>query len=184
MNCKQCGQEINEKAVVCTNCGCKIKKPFYKKWWVWVIVGIVVIAIASSGENNTTTSTGNDTTSPVTNTETTQNAPEEIVYEAVDLQTMFDELDSNAMKAENTYKKKNIEFKCKIKSFDSSGSYICVEPKDADEWNFSSAMCYIKNDDQKEFLINKNVGDIINIKGKVKSVGEIMGYSIDINEVQ
>lgn len=175
MICKKCGNEVDKKAVVCTGCGCKIKKPIYKKWWFWAVIAIVAIAIGASGGSNETT---------VTNNEPAQNQAEEIVYESVDLQTMFDELDSNAMKAEANYKKKNVEFECKIKSFDSDGSYISVEPVGASEWNFVSAMCYIKNDTQKEFLIQKNVGDIITIKGEVKSIGEVLGYSIDINEVQ
>lgn len=45
-------------------------------------------------------------------------------------------------------------------------------------------MCYIKNDNHKNFLLEKNKGDIITIRGKVKSVGEVLGYQIDINEVQ
>ncbi len=175
MNCKKCGNEVDKKAVICTNCGCKIKKPIFKKWWFWVVIAIVVIAIGASGRSDEMT---------VTNNGSTQNQAEEIVYEVVDLQTMFDELDANAMKAEASYQKKNVEFECKIKSFDSNGSYISVEPVGASEWNFVSAMCYIKNDTQKEFLIQKSVGDIITIKGKVKSIGEVLGYSIDINEVQ
>lgn len=175
MNCKKCGQEVDKKAVVCPNCGCKIKKPIYKKWWLWAIVVVVAIIIGTSG--------GGDGTTTVSNTDTSSNVAEEVTYEVVDLQTMFDELDANAMKAENNYQKKNIEFECKIKSFDSDGSYISVEPVGADEWNFSSAMCYIKNDTQKNFLIEKNVGDTITIKGKVKSIGEVLGYSIDIAEV-
>ena len=171
MNCKNCGQEIDKKAVVCTGCGCKIKKPFYKKWWFWLIV-VVIIGImgSSSGGRDTSTSTENKKT-------------EVIVYETVDLQTMFDELDGNAMKAENAYQDKHIEFQCKIANFDSDGNYIGVEPVNASEWNFTTAMCYIKDDEQKNFLIEKNVGDKITIKGKVKEVGEILGYSIDIKEV-
>ena len=176
MNCKKCGQEVDKKAVVCPGCGCKIKKPIYKKWWLWVIVVVVAILIGTSG--------GSDDSTTVSNTSSESNAQEEITYEAVDLQTMFDELDENAMKAESNYQKKNIEFECKIKNFDSDGSYISVEPVGADEWNFSSAMCYIKNDEQKNFLVEKSVGDKITIKGKVKSIGEVMGYSIDIAEVQ
>lgn len=174
MNCKKCGQEIDKKAVVCTGCGCKIKKSIYKKWWFWVLIFVVAIIIISSSGNNETTN--NDTTS-------VQNQAEDVVYEVVDLQTMFDELDSNAMKAENSYKDKYVEFECKIKSFDSDGKYVSVEPKDASEWNFSYAMCYIKNEAQKEFLLQKNVGDAISIKGKIKSIGEVMGYSLDIKEV-
>ena len=175
MNCRKCGNEIDKKAVICTNCGSKIRRPFYKKWWLWVIVAVVIIAVGTSG--------GNSGPVPVNNTNSVSNTTEEITFEIVDLQKMFDELDENAMKAENSYQNKYIEFECKIKSFDSDGSYITVEPVGASEWNFSSAMCYIKNETQKSFLIEKNVGDIIRIKGKVKSIGEVLGYSIDINEV-
>ena len=174
MYCKKCGQEVDKKAVVCTGCGCKIKKPIYKKWWIWAIVIIVVTVIGTSGNSD-----NKETSSIRTSSET-----EEIVYESVDLQTMFDDLSNNAMKAESQYEKKYIEFKCKISNFDSDGSYIGVEPVTASEWNFTTAMCYIKNDSQKEFLVEKNVGDIITIKGQIKSIGEVMGYSIDIKEVQ
>jgi hypothetical protein len=159
---------------VCTGCGCKIKKPIYKKWWFWSIVVIIIAIIGAASGNDETASTSTDTASQKV---------EEIVYEVVDLQTMFDELDKNAMKAEQAYQKKYVEFECKIKNFDSDGSYIGVEPVNASEWNFTTAMCYIKNDTQKGFLIEKNVGDSITIKGKVKSIGEVFGYSIDINEV-
>ncbi len=174
MKCKKCGQEVDKKAVVCTACGCKIKKPIYKKWWFWILI-IVVIAIVggTSGDNETPTSTST----------TTQKEAEEIAYEVVDLQTMFDALDSNAMKAEKEYQKKYVEFTCEIKSFDSDGGYISVVPLGASEWNFTTAMCYIKNDTQEEFLIEKNVGDTVTIRGRVKSIGEVLGYTIDINEV-
>lgn len=174
MKCKKCGQEVDKKAVICTACGCKIKKPIYKKWWFWVLI-VVIIAIVggSSGDNETSTNT----------TDKTSKTEDQIVYEIVDLQTMFDDLRGNAMKAETKYQKKYVEFECEINSFDSDGSYISVEPVGAGEWNFTTAMCYIKNDSQKEFLVEKNVGDTITIKGRVKSIGEVMGYSIDINEV-
>ena len=175
MKCKNCGQEIDKKAVVCTACGCKVKKPFYKKWWVWTIVVIIVISIGAS--------TGNDGQKTASKNEIPTTEEEVISYEQVSLQTMFDDLSANALKAENTYKNKTIEFKCKISSFDSSGAYIGVEPENAPEFNLSTALCYIKDDTQKEFLIQKNVGDVINIKGKVKSVGEVLGYSINIDEV-
>lgn len=175
MNCKKCGHEVDKKAVICTECGCKIKKPIFKKWWFWVLIVAVVIAIANSSNNNES-APENDTT-PVSN------QTEEIIYEVVDLQTMFDELKSNAMKAENNYQNKFVEFKCKIKSFDSDGAYVSVEPTNASEWNFDSATCHIKDETQKEFLLQKNVGDEINIKGKIISIGEVLGYSLDIKEV-
>ena len=97
---------------------------------------------------------------------------------------MFESLKNNALKAETEYQNKYVEITGKICNFDSDGKYISVEPTNADEWNFDSVMCYIKNDNHKNFLLEKNKGDIITIRGKVKSIGEVLGYQIDINEVQ
>lgn len=172
MTCKNCKGTVDKKAVVCVHCGCKIKKPIYKKWWLWVIIVIIGIAAAGGGENAT----------DVVETPTEVNG--EIAYEIVDLGVMIDDLKNNAMKAEELYQNKYVEFSAKIKNFDSDGKYISVEPKNADTWNFDTAMCYIKNDDQKSFLLEKNIGDIVTIKGKVKSIGEVLGYSIDIAEIE
>lgn len=177
MNCKKCGQEIDKKAVICVNCGCKVKKPIYKKWWFWVIL-IFVVIIASSATSGTS-----EETAGVSDSVDSSVSQQDISYEVVELQTMFDELDANAMKAEDKYQGKYVEFKCKISNFDSDGSYISVEPINASEWSLRSAMCYVKNDTQKDFLLDKNVDDEITIKGKIKSIGEILGYAIDIKEV-
>jgi len=158
----------------------KVKKPIYKKWWFWLVVVIVIIAIVSgtsggSGDNNTD---NNTTTTSAVETEP------KITYEKTDLQDMFDALDANALKAEKTYQDKYVEIEGKIKNFDSDGSYISVEPANADEWNFSSAMCYIKNDAQLDFLLEKSVGDKVTIQGQITSIGEVLGYSIDIDSVK
>ena len=179
MNCKKCGNEVDKKAVVCPNCGCKIKKPFYKKWWFFGILVVLVVAVATSGND------GNTDVNPSESLEkSTDSVQETITYEVVDLAVMFEDLKGNAMKAENNYQDKNIEITAKIKNFDSDGKYVGVEPTIADEWNFEFAMCYIKNEEQKSFFIEKNVGDVVTIRGKVKSIGEVLGYSIDIAEVK
>ncbi len=174
VTCKSCGNEIASSAKTCPSCGAKNKKPIFKKWWFWVLIVVVIAAIGSSGGDNSGETTPQENST--TQTET-------VTYEAVDLRVMMDELNNNAMKAEKTYQNKYVEFSAKIKSFDSDGSYVSVEPKNADAWNFETAMCYIKNDDQLDFLLEKNVGDVITIRGKVKSIGEVMGYSIDIADV-
>ena len=96
MKCKKCGQEVDKKAVVCTACGCKIKKPIYKRWWFWVLIVVVVAIVGGTSSDNET---------PTSTSTTTQKEAEEIAYEVVDLQTMFDALDSNAMKAEKIARK-------------------------------------------------------------------------------
>lgn len=167
----------------------KVKKPIYKKWWFWVVIVIVIVAIASSTSGNNESETNN---TPVTTVSTdsaveeTTAAPTEatITYNKADLQEMFDDLEANALKAEKTYQDMYVEVEGKIANFDSDGSYISIEPVNADEWNFTTATCYIKEDAQLDFLLEKAVGDTVTIQGQVTSIGEVLGYSIDIDSVK
>jgi len=65
INCKTCSNEIASKAKTCPHCGAKNKKPFYAKWWVWLIAVIVlIIVLIPSNENgedkNTTAKDANE----------------------------------------------------------------------------------------------------------------------------
>lgn len=167
----------------------KVKKPIFKKWWFWVIIVVVVLAIfgGASGGDDESESGDNGTqvsTSETNNTGKEDNKTEEIQYEVIDLQTLLNELNANALKAEKTYQNKQVEVTGKIASFDSDGSYITIEPVNADEWNFDTVMCDIKNDEQLNFLLEKVKGDTVTIKGKITSIGEVLGYTIKIAEVK
>ncbi len=159
-------------------------KNIFKKWWIWTIIFVVVVVAIVGSSSSTTENTG-DTTVADTSTvaTTTEDTTATLVYEKVDLQQMMDDLDANALKAEKDYQDKYIQITCKISNFDSDGKYISVEPVDADEWNFNTAICDIKNDAQLNFLLEKSVGDIVTIEGKVTSIGEVLGYSINIDQI-
>ena len=158
-------------------------KNIFKKWWFWVIIFVVAVAIIG-GSADSTESAADPTVTDTTTSETTMvDTTSAIVYEKVDLQQMFNDLDTNALKAERTYQDKYIQITCKIANFDSDGKYISVEPVNASEWNFITAMCYIKNDAQLDFLLEKSVGDTVTIEGKVTSIGEVLGYSINIDQI-
>ena len=77
--CKSCGKEIDNKAVVCVNCGCavKTKKPIYKKVWFWLLVVVVVIAVASASGDNDAKLVTNTNTVSVSDIETTSTPSEE-----------------------------------------------------------------------------------------------------------
>ena len=107
----------------------------------------------------------------------------QIQYEQVELQAMLDELDANAMRAAQKYQDKHIEVTGKIKSFDSDGKYITIEPCDAIKLNLDTVHCSIESDAQKTFLLEKSVGDVVTIRGKVYSIGEVLGYSMEIVEI-
>ncbi len=53
IKCQSCGKEIADTAKSCPGCGAKIKKPVYKKAWFWIIIGFVVIGLASGGSAGT-----------------------------------------------------------------------------------------------------------------------------------
>ncbi|MBQ9071422.1 MAG: hypothetical protein IJY23_08800 [Clostridia bacterium] len=162
----------------------KNQKPIYKKWWFWVLIvlGISLVVSMASGDSDDGSSDDSDSSSSSSSGDKSSSSGK-ITYETVDLQTMLDELDSNALKAEKNYQNKYVKVTEKIASFDSDGSYITIEPVDADEWNFDTVMCKIKNDDQLDYLMDKSVGDTVTIKGKITSIGEVLGYTIKIDEI-
>ena len=106
----------------------------------------------------------------------------QIHYEKVDLQAMLDELDANALRAEEKYQDKYIEIAGEIVSFDSDGKHISIVPYGAPlvtDWT----TCYLTDPAHKTFLLEKNVGDVVIIRGKIVSIGEVLGYSVKIAEI-
>lgn len=55
--CPTCGEEIAKSAKVCPKCGARMKKPWYKKWWVWVIAVVAIGSIYGSGSKDKSKST-------------------------------------------------------------------------------------------------------------------------------
>ena len=48
---------------------------------------------------------------------------------------------------------------------------------------FSSITCNIKSDEQRETIMEMNAEEKIIIKGKITDVGEIMGYTLNIDSI-
>ena len=106
-----------------------------------------------------------------------------IQYEAVNLQDMLNELKTNALRAEATYQDKHIEITGVIRVFDSDGKYIAIVPCGASDWSLETVQCYLTDPSHKAFLLEKSVGDVVTIRGKVFSIGEVLGYSVRISEI-
>lgn len=60
--CKNCGAEIDSKAVVCPKCGAKCKKPFFLQPWLFVVLGLLVliVIVGSASKNKSNTPGGAD----------------------------------------------------------------------------------------------------------------------------
>lgn len=184
--CKHCKTEIPAGAKVCPQC--RKKQGGVLKW---VIIAIVVIGIigaaAGGGDEPTEVSSTNSTTQKQQNNvidtqKKEEETKEEITYTAYTVTQMMDDLKSNALKAESTYKDQYIEITGRLSNIDSSGKYISLHPED-DEWAIIGVQCYIKSEKQKEKVMEMSIDDIVTLKGKIKSVGEVLGYSLDIDEI-
>lgn len=170
--CKACGTELYKGAKICPKCG---KKQGGKGKFIviGVIVVLLIIIIAGSGDDTGSTPTATDNGKAV----------EQITYTSYNLGDMFDELESNAMVAEETYKNAYVEVSGKLAIIDSSGSYISIEPNNG-EFYLIGMSCNFKNDEQRDVVKKKSVGDIVTVRGQVTSVGEVLGYSLNIDSIE
>ena len=189
--CKYCKTEIPKDAKICPNCRKKQKGPL--GIIILVILVLVIIGAAVSGNDSSDSSSVSKSSETTTNNEvvkdegtteeTTEAATEETIeYTQCTKQELTDALNANALKAADTYKDKYLEVSGNLASIDSDGSYITIENGE-DDYSFVNVQCYIQNEEQKAAIMELNTGDAIVIKGKCTDVGEILGYSIDIDEI-
>lgn len=207
--CKTCGAEIASNAEVCPQCGAKNKKPFYTRWWFIVIVIVVVIgaigSMGSSGGSGTDPdgsqasapggTAGQDDAQDIqgepsapegqdTQEEPGGEDPEPVTYTHYNVTELFDTLENNALKAERTFQDQYVELEGYLSNIDSDGKYIGVgaDPDNLD-YLFDSVQCYIKSDEQLDQIMEMSAGDAITVRGRIKDIGEILGYQLDIDSI-
>lgn len=156
----------------------KQKKPFYKR--IWFIVLVVLIVVGVFGTSGSSEKKNTDNKSEISEKTEEKKAVE---YKEVDAATMIAELEDNALNASDTYKDQYVSVSGKLDNIDSDGSYINIAPLD-DSFTLTFIQCYVKSDEQLETIKSKSKGDPITVKGKVTDVGEVLGYSIDIDSVE
>ena len=178
--CKHCGQEIAASAKVCPHCGGKNKPSIYKRWWfIAIIVIIVLAAIGGSGSSDSSGSTSSTATSKTAVSSSSSEAA--IEYTAYTVTELSEDLDSNALKAADKYKGQYVELTGRLSVIDSNGKYISIVDS-TDDWAITGVQCYIKNDEQKQVVMDMSIGDEIVVKGKITDVGEVLGYFLDMTE--
>ena len=95
---------------------------------------------------------------------------------------LIDALDNNALNAKQTYEKANIRLSGTLSNIDASGKYFNLS--DGDSFSFTSIQCFIKNDETRDRIASAAKGDTLTVCGKVTMVGEILGYSIDVDYIE
>lgn len=181
--CRHCGAEIAPNAKMCPQCGAANKKPFYKRPWFIALVVIVILAVVAGGNQGTRGDRAQgETATGGADTQKESQAPE-IVYTACDVAQLMDDLEGNALKAAEKYEGQYVELTGRLNVIDSSGKYISIVRTDK-SYAIVGVQCYIKTEDQKAAVMELEVGDTLVVKGKIKSVGEVLGYSLDIDEIR
>lgn len=181
--CKFCKTEISADAKVCPQCRKKLKGGKLK--WVVLIILVGAIIGALAGESDSESDKSAVTTASSEKKETTTKQKEEaapIEYTAVSVNDMMSDLNNNAMGASDKYKGQHLEITGKLTNIDASGEYINLMA-DGD-FEIIGVQCYIKNDDQKAKVLSLTKGDTVTLKGKCTDVGEVLGYSLDIEEIE
>lgn len=187
--CKYCQTEIDKKAKVCPNCR-KKQGGSLKFIIIGAIVLLIIIGALGSKDNDTTDKSAPSSSSSV-KTNSKSNATKNdakptkkpISYTKYKVSEMMDDLNDNAMKAEKKYSEKYVEITGKLSNIDSDGKYIdLVSSKE--EYSILGVQCYIKSDKQSDKVMEMKKGQTVTLKGKITEVGEIMGYSLDIDEIK
>lgn len=176
--CKHCKMDIPKDAKICPHCR-KKQKSGILKWGVLIlIIGVVIGAVA--GEDKSADSTTKQTEAAASDSQKKES--ESIEYTSVSVNDMMDALNNNAMGASDKYKGKYLEITGKLTNIDAAGKYIDLMA-DGD-FEIIGVQCYIKNDDQKAKIASMSKGDTVTLKGKCTDVGEVLGYSLDIDEIE
>lgn len=174
--CDSCGAEIATSAKTCPQCGAKVKRPITKKWWFWVVVVVIIAAIVGG------TSGSKSGDKPAPDEPMTPQQP--ISYTHYNVTELFDALKNNAMKAQSDFKDQYVEIEGYLDVVDSDGKYIGVGAAPNDyNYILQNVQCYIKDDTQKQQIMEIGTESPITVRGKIISVGEVLGFSMNIDSI-
>ena len=175
--CKHCATEIPYNAKVCPKCRKKQKKGCLLP--IIIVLGILTVLLIVIGKMGGGSDSSSSSTSSKKNASSATSIPLDY-YTVVTVEDMVNDLSANALKAQEKYKGKYLQITGRLSNIDSDGKYISLSPSG---FSLTSVMCYIKNDTQKAQVANMSSDDTVTLRGKCKDVGEVMGYSLDIDSI-
>lgn len=173
-NCKHCKSEIPKKAKVCPVC--RKKQGGIVKWIIIIVVALALMAAAFGGGGNNKKSSDTASTPAAPETE------KAIEYTVCTVDELVDALNNNALNASNTYKDQYVEVTGILGNIDSNGKYISLNPQNG-SFTLTNVQCYIKSDEQLDRVSSMSIGDTVTLRGQITDVGEVLGYSLNIDGI-
>ena len=163
--CRKCGREIPEGLKVCPACGGKAKLPVALRILRVIAIIIAVFLVLDFFLSDP------------------DYVPEEErEYTEVTVDQLYEELDDNALKAEDTYQNSYVAVRGTLGTIDSDGSYIGLDPLSGP--SLENIHCRITSDEQRDAIKAHSRGDEIVIKGQMVDIGEIAGYTMNIDSIE
>jgi len=95
---------------------------------------------------------------------------------------LMSQLNDNALKASNDHKGEYVRITGNLSTIDSSGKYISLLPNT--DFAIIGVTCYIKNEETKAKVSELSSDSLITLTGKITEVGEVLGYSLDIDNIE
>ena len=175
--CKSCGKELDTSAKICPHCG-KDQRNFFSKHKVLtgIIILLIIGAVASSG--NSGSDTNDDSTSADTKQEEVANKDiEQKEAIVVSASTLFDDYDSNEVKADKKYEDKLLEVTGKVDDIGVSlgQTYVCLST--GDPYSLFSIQCFFDDQGEIDKVSELNKGDEITLHGTC--TGMSMNVALD-----
>jgi SAM-dependent MidA family methyltransferase len=130
---------------------------------------------------------GGDVEDTTTTTEEVAEKQEDDTEEAkepmvVTVDELMDALNENALKASKTYKDQYVEVRGKLSNIDSSGDYFSLDPL-SEQYTFINVQCYIE-EEHLDTVMEFNGEQEVTVVGTITDVGEVMGYSLDVESIK
>lgn len=153
------------------------KKEFVVSFFLSLMVLASIIGVLYSFLENKRVSADVPTTKNAVVNTTEKRAP---IITSVD--TLVKALENNPLNASNTYKNSYVKIVGKLTNIDSSGKYFSISPIDS-EFSFYSVICYI-TESQKGTVARFKMGQEVTVIGTITEVGEVLGFSMDIETIE
>lgn len=198
VTCKKCGNEIRNSARVCPYCGKRQKYPILFISIIVIFAFVPVLALMQNAMEKPEQSSFDEyiktipeyaqykdseaKKSDITKiresvTKTQSQPPLELTTE-----TIIDALNENALKASKTYKDKRARLTGKLTSIDAQGKYIILSST-KDQYSLRTVKCYI-DASHEDTVMQLRVGQMITVVGIITSVGEVIGYTFDVERIR
>ena len=100
-------------------------------------------------------------------------------YQTVSVTKLYEDIKNNKLAAEEKYKDNYFSITGQVNNIESD--YIVIYEVN-NTWS-NRVFCRIKSDEQKKLIKTLNKGDIVTVKGKITSIGEIIGCYLNMAEI-